>query len=130
MKRDLLINYEDGLFLTDFSTYEVNASVNDDLLLERAWEHVDAALNSPKFNRYRKYGNALYCGIKLAVHYRIYIYIFQHPAMDAIMMSFKAPDLLIYDANLLAAICSSASLFDAKADNDTRNVHITFSFFD
>ena len=123
-------DYRDLLFRADFSDSVIDAHADEARLLERAWEHVEAQLALPKYQKFKKYANALYCGCKLAIHHRVAIEFVYYSSSDSLSMSLQDNSLLFHDPKLTAAMCSGAQLISSSYDPSSQKVHLDFSFLD
>ncbi|MBQ7379612.1 MAG: hypothetical protein IJW70_08075 [Clostridia bacterium] len=123
-------DHQDLLFHADFTDLAQNSSVDEELLLERSWERTEAELALPKYQKFKKYGNALYCGCKLALHHRVLIEILYFHASDALSITFTAPSIQFYQSKLVTVMCSSAQMIDSSFKTSLQQVELSFTSFD
>ena len=124
------LDYQDSLFCADFSDPGIDPHANEARLLERSREHVEARLALPKYQKFKKYANALYCGCKLAIHHRVKIDIVYHYSSDSLSISLQDKSLLFYDSKLMASMCSDAKLISSSYNSSSQKVHLDITFFD
>lgn len=127
------LDHQDLLFHANFAELDYNpnlANIDEERLLERSWKQVEAELTLPQYQKFKKFGNALYCGCKLAIHHRVLIEILYFHASDALSITFTAPSLQFYQSNLVAVMCSSAQIIDSSIKTSLQQVELSFTYFD
>ena len=124
------LDYQDLLFRADFSDPGIDPHADEVRLLERAWEHVEARLVLPKYHKFKKFANALYCGCKLAIHHRVTIEIVYYYSSDSLSISLQDQSLQFYDSKLMASMCSDAKLISSSYNSSSQKVHLDITFFD
>ena len=88
-----------------------------------------ALVRLSQYQKFKKFGNALYCGCKLAIHHRVLIEIVYFHASDALSITFTAPSLQFYQSNLVAVMCSSAQIIDSSFKTSLQQVELSFTYF-